>query len=444
MQKTAREAALIVLERCRRNQAFSDSLLTNILNDSGLDARDRALTTKLSYGVLQNIILLDFYIDAFCNGAGKLEPKVRDILRMSIYQLLFLDRIPDHAAVSQALELCNKSGYSRASGLVNAVLHRAIRSREALPEIPHTSDEEYLSIKYSTPKELVSVLVGDFGFSEAEKLLTANNTETPMTVQVNVLKNTASELIESLMSEGIVAHMHNTLENCLVLPTSGDLTALQAFRNGLFFVQDAAAMLSVLAAAPKAGQRVLDACAAPGGKSFSCAIQMENTGSITSCDIHENKLARVSKGARDLDINIISTAVADATQSQEIYYEAFDLVIADVPCSGFGVIRKKPDIRYKSLAETAELPKLQLRILENVSAYVKPGGALLYSTCTILRRENEAVTAKFLSQHPEFSAEGFELPAPIGRVESGMMTLYPHIHDTDGFFFCKLRRRNES
>ncbi len=444
MVQTAREAALTVLERCRRNQAFSDSLLANVLKESGLDARDRALTTKISYGVLQNTTLLDFYIDSFCNGASKLEPKVRDILRLSLYQILFLDKVPDHAAVSQAVELCNKIGFSRASGLVNAVLRRIVRSKDALPEIPQENKIRYLSIKLSTPEELVSEFVSDFGFDFTEQLLEANNSIAPLTIQVNTLKTTREELIAALAREGISATIQEGLENCLSLSSTGDLTELETFKAGLFFVQDTAAAMAILAANPSPAEKVLDACSAPGGKSFACALQMENQGEIIACDIHENKLSRVSKGAAHLGINIITTQLADATAPFEGFAEAFDLVIADVPCSGLGVIRKKPDIRFKNVKELSSLPELQLRILNNVSAYVKTGGTLLYSTCTILKRENEEVISAFLNAHPEFSTETFSLPALVGNVENGMVTLYPHIHNTDGFFICKLRKRNEN
>ena len=441
MAVSSRGAALKVLERCRRDGAFSDSLLSVVLVDSGLSVKDRALVSRLTYGVLQNTILLDFYIRFFCDGDKKLEPKVRDILRLSLYQILLMDKIPDHAAVSEGVELCKTLGYSHASGFVNAILRRAIRSRDSLPEPSRGDVAEYLSIRFSTPKDLVGLLISDLGEEEAASFLEASNNLPPITIQPNTIKTSADQLLRELETEDIICEPHKTLPEAINITAAGDLTAISSFTNGYFLVQDAAARLAIMAAAPKPGQRVLDICSAPGGKSFAAAIAMENHGEIISCDVHENKLSRVEKGAGRLGINIISTQMCDASEYFEDFDSSFDIVIADLPCSGLGVIRKKPDIRGKSLKELENLPQLQLKILENASRYVKPDSVLLYSTCTVLRRENQGIIDVFLEKHTDFSREAFELPLPLGVVSDGEITLYPNIHDTDGFYFCKLRRR---
>ncbi len=440
MAKSAREAALTVLERCRRDQAFSDALLGSVIMAAGLNSKDSAFCTRLCYGVLQNMLLCDFYIDKYAAKAHNIEPKVRDILRLSVYQILFLDKIPSHAAVSEGVELCKKCGFARASGFVNAVLRRIAEHKECLPAIPDRDKNEYLSIKYSTPLELVKLMTAEFDSDFAEELLRANNEAVPLTIQVNTLKITVRELRESLESKGIEAKPNGLLQDCLDIFGAGDVAALDEYKNGMFYVQDAAARLAVLASGPKPGDTVLDACSAPGGKSFAAALIMQNCGKILSCDIHENKLGRIRDGAGRLGIDIIKTGKMDASRPEESLREAFDLVIADVPCSGLGVIRKKPDIRYKDIREIEKLPETQLNILEGLSGCVKPGGALLYSTCTVLDRENGGVVDRFLSKHSEFSAESFLLPKPIGKVESGRLSLYPHIHGTDGFFICKLRK----
>jgi 16S rRNA (cytosine967-C5)-methyltransferase len=440
MAKSAREAALLVLERCRRQQAFSDALLSSVMQAAGLDERDRALCARLCYGVLQNQALCDFYINHYAAKAQKLEPKLRDILRLSVYQILFMDKIPVHATVSEGVALCAKSNLDRAKGLANAVLRRIAENRERLPEIPKDDLTTYLSIKYSTPAALVERLLKDFDPDFTEDFLCANNASAPLTVQVNSLKTTVETLRTFLMEKGVAAEQDTLLDNALVLFGAGDLGALPEHRDGLFYVQDTAARLAVLAAAPKAGDKLLDACAAPGGKSFAAALAMCNRGSILSCDLHENKLGRIRGGAERLGISIIDTAAMDAAQPDRSLYEAFDLVLADVPCSGLGVIRKKPDIRYKDVSALAGLPEAQLAILNGLAPCVKPGGALLYSTCTVLRAENEDVADAFLAAHPDFAPEGFTLPAPLGRIESGRLSLYPHIHGTDGFFICKLRK----
>lgn len=444
MAKSAREAALTVLERCRRNQAFSDALLGSTMQTAGLNAKDSALCTRLCYGVLQNMLLCDFYIDHFAVKAQKLEPKVRDILRLSVYQILFMDKIPPHAAVSEGVELCKKSGFARAGGLVNAVLHKIADNKEKLPPIPKTDISEYLSIKYSTPIKLVRKLVSEFGTEFTEGLLRGNNEAAPLTIQVNTLKLGAAELSVLLEKKGIFVLPHDLLPDCFDIYGSGDISHLKEHVDGLFYVQDAAARLSVLAADPKPGDTVLDACAAPGGKSFALALAMKNSGKIYSNDIHENKLARIREGAKRLGVDIISTGVMDASKPDKSLYNEFDIVIADVPCSGLGVIRKKPDIRYKELSEIDKLPEAQINILNGLAPCVKAGGVLLYSTCTVLGQENGGVIERFLSEHSDFTAQSFTLPEPLGEVEDGRLSLYPHIHHTDGFFVCKLRKQNEN
>ncbi len=441
MAKSARLAALTVLERCRRNQAFSDALIGSAASGAGLEGKDRALCSRLSYGVLQNTMLCDFYIDSYLQGTKKLEPKLRDILRITVYQLLFLDRIPVHAAINEAVELCKELGLSRASGLANAVLRKIAANCNNLPEIPREDICSYLSIKYSHPKPLVQLILDELGETEAEQLLAANNEPAPIFIQVNTLRTTGDELLTELKNADVEASAHDSLENCIELSNCGDITALKAFSDGKFYVQDPAARLAIYAAAPRRGDKVLDACSAPGGKSFATAITMENCGSILSCDIHKNKLNLVESGAKRLGIEIISTNAMDAAAPCDGLLNAFDLVIADVPCSGLGVIRKKPDIRFKDIALLTSLPEKQLSILEGLSACVKPGGVLLYSTCTFLERENGDVVSRFLSQHREFSMEEFELPKPFGLISEGSVTLYPHLHGTDGFYICKLRKQ---
>jgi len=226
-----------------------------------------------------------------------------------------------------------------------------------------------------------------------------------------------------------------------VIRETGDLEQLDSFRDGEFYVQDPASRLAVMAADVRPGMRVLDACAAPGGKSFALSIAMENTGEVISCDLHPHKKKLMEAGAKRLGLDCMKPQTADATMFRDEWEEAFDLVVADVPCSGLGVIRKKPDIRFKDMEPLESLPEVQSRILDNVSRYVKPGGVLLYSTCTLLERENEHIVNAFLESHKDFAAESFQLPEPIGVVQEGMLTLWPHRNDTDGFFFARLRRK---
>lgn len=436
----ARLSALTALEKCRRANAWSDAVLGSVMDSGGLEGRDRALCTAMCYGVMQNMLLLDSAIGRFSSvKVNKLEPKVLDILRLGAYQILFMDRIPDSAAVNESVKISKKLGYARASGLINALLRKIGSNKAACLDPKGKTDAETLSLKYSHPKGLTEYFVAQLGRENAEKLLESHNAPVPITLQVNTLKTDAAALLDELRSVGIDARMHAFLPDCIVMD-SGNVSALQSFKLGHFYVQDAAARLSVMAAAPKAGDRILDVCSAPGGKSFAAAILSGGQASITSCDIHENKLSRIRESAGRLGLDCINTQAADARANRAQWNEEFDLVIADVPCSGLGVIRKKPDIRYKDMAAFDALPGIGLDILKNVSRYVKPGGVLLYSTCTLRREENENVVAAFLEGNSDYSLEGFSLPG-LGEVPEGMQTLWPHVHDTDGFFFAKLRRK---
>lgn len=432
---SARTTALSALIAARRQQAWSDGALKEYIARDRLDSRDAALASRLCYGVLQNRMLLDFYIAHFLRGKlRELQPVVLDILRLGAYQLVFLDRIPASAAVNEAVEQCKRLANARAAGLVNGLLRALNRSRDALP----TPTD--LATKYSHPQPLVTLLGENVAEGELESLLRANNSAVPTVLHVNPLKADARETFAELQAAGVSLTPHPWMPDCMLAQGTGSLERLAAFEEGRVYVQDPAAHLAALASGAERGMRVLDACAAPGGKSFAAAMQMRGEGSILSCDIHAHKLSLIEKGAARLGISVIRTALQSAAERNDALVGQFDAVIADVPCSGLGVIRKKPDIRYKELAPLEKLPALQSAILENVSAYVKPGGTLVYSTCTILRRENEAVAEAFLRAHPEFSLEPIPVPDGFGLENAGMLTLLPHRHDTDGFFICKMRK----
>lgn len=440
MSGNARLSALNALEKCRRNGAFSDDVLRKICKADNLGARDTALCFNICFGVLQNMTLCDFYISAYSSiRAEKLQPKVLDILRISVYQLLFLDRIPARAVVSEGVELCKLLGYAKASGLVNAVLRKISYNLDNLPEIPGKGTGEYISVKYSTPKWLVDEIIASKGYDFAEGFFRENNTPVTLTAQTNTAKLTTAELRESLLAEGIESQMHPWLKDCLLIKNAGDISRLESFKKGYFYIQDPAARFAVKAADIKSGMSVLDACAAPGGKSFAAAVDMNGKGSITSCDIREKKLPLIDEGAERLGFSgIINTVAMDGRKPYSAMEEKFDVVIADVPCSGLGVIRKKPEIRFKTPEEIERLPEIQKDILSALSACVKPGGILLYSTCTVRQDENEGVIKAFLALHPEFSAVEFELPEIFGAERHGMHTFWPNVEGTDGFFVCKM------
>ena len=432
----ARTTALSALIACRRQGAWSDGALKEYIVRDRLDRRDAAFAARLCYGVMQNRMLLDVYLESLLTGKLRdLQPVVLDILRLGAYQILFLDKVPVSAAVNEAVEQCKKYANKRASGLVNGVLRNLARQKDRLPEPPD------LSTRYSHPAELVELLEKNVPAGMLESVLKADNESPATQVQINPLLADETAVLAELDELEISHQPHPWLPGCFLLSGTGSMEQMELFRQGKLYVQDAAAHLAALAAGVKPGMRVLDCCAAPGGKSFAAAMQMENCGSITSCDIHAHKTALIEKGAERLGITIISAQQADASVPNEAWKESFDTVIADVPCSGLGVIRKKPDIRYKDLRQTEALPEIQKKILENVSGYVKPGGVLLYSTCTILKRENEEAVSAFLKAHPEFSLEPFQTPEKLDIPNGGMLTLYPGQAETDGFFIAKLRKQ---
>lgn len=437
MGASAREVALNCLVAGERQGAWSDGYLRNAIRRAELNGRDAALCTRLAFGVLQNRMLLDWHIGRLSSTpTEKLESAVLDCLRLGVYQMLFLDRVPVHAAVNESVALTKRYARNpRAAALVNAVLRAFDRAKEeGLPQ------PEELSVRYSHPDWLVKEFSRTLSSEELEALLAADNAQPPTQAQVNTLKTTQLALMEELTGAGVAAAPHPWLPHCLELEGTGNLEELSAFREGRFYVQDAAARLAVLASGAEQGMAVLDACAAPGGKSFAAAIQMEGRGEILSCDLHPHKKKLIEDGARRLGVKCVTAAVMDGRKFDPALEGRFDLVITDVPCSGLGIIRKKPDIRYKDPAALEALPAIQRDILANVSRYVRPGGTLLYATCTLLRRENEDVVDWFIGKDNSFTPEPFALPGPIGQT-GGMVTLWPHRHGTDGFFIAKLRRK---
>ena len=437
---SARKTALDALIACRKQAAWSNGVLKDYIARDRLDRRDAALATRLCYGVLQHRGMLDFFLQQLLTGKVKdLHPVVRDILHLGLYQIYELDKIPESAAVNESVDLAKKYCKAQrfAPGLVNGVLRNAVRTKGTLQQ-PVTLED-----RYSHPQKLIDLLESYVGTQRLEPMLAANN-DTPQTVvQVNTLRITTEALTEKLKQEDVTAYPHPWMPDCLILGNTGSLEKLQAFKDGLFYVQDAAGKLSVMCAGIPVGEqvRVLDCCAAPGGKTFAAAIAMQNKGKIRSCDIHRHKTTLIQHGADRLGLDSVLVREQDATENHGGWLNKMDVVLADVPCSGYGIIRKKPDIRYKDPADMERLPQLQLRILNKQAEYVKKGGVLLYSTCTLVRRENEAVVEAFLAHRDDFSLEPLDLPAVFPKNTSGMITLVPGEYETDGFFIAKLRRK---
>ncbi len=430
MKQTARDVARATLTAFRRDGAWSDGYLKHALYQAELDSRDAALATQLTYGVLQNRMLCDFYIASFSSlKLNKIAPGILDILRLGVYQLLFLERIPPHAAVNDAVSAARRSN-PRAAGFVNAILRNIDSSRENLPTPPNDA------IRYSHPQWLVDMLYEQYGKQVGREIMCANNQTPKIFARVNTLKTSMEEVLGSLPQ----AEAHPWLSECIVLHGAGGIEQLFGFSEGYWQVQDPASQLAALATECKPGDTVLDTCAAPGGKSFLLAQMMQNQGTLISCDIHPHKIELLQAGAKRLGITNLSAKEQDASEFCEDFSEQFDVVLSDVPCSGLGVIRKKADIRYKKKEDVEALPELQLRILKNSAQYVRKGGTLVYSTCTIRREENQDIVNAFLGENDAFEIDEFQFPSGISAID-GMLTLLPQEHNTDGFFICRMRRK---
>lgn len=416
-----RALALKSLVKCDRDSKFANLEINSTLDKNALSDSDRGLYTALVYGVIEREMLLDYILSPYLKkGIASLDPEVRAALRLGAAQIFFFDKIPDHAVCDETVEIIKKSPKRSASGLVNAVLRSLVREKERVSE---RIENAPLSVKYSLPEWIIALWQNCYGEGKTLEILEGFSRKAPLTLHVNTLKTTAETLLRRFTDKGIFCHIHQRHSDLIVLDTNINPEKLDGFDTGEFFVQGSASALAVKSLGIKSGSRVFDVCACPGGKSFAAALELENKGEIFSFDIHQSKLSLIEKGAERLGITIIKSDCHDARLDFGECVGTADFVIADVPCSGLGVISKKPDIRKKSPDDIARLPEIQTDILENVSRLLRSGGRLLYSTCTLNCAENEAVTNKFLERHPEFKrADGF----PV--------TYFPKDEIEDGFF----------
>ncbi|MBE6662103.1 MAG: 16S rRNA (cytosine(967)-C(5))-methyltransferase RsmB [Ruminococcaceae bacterium] len=430
-----RELALATLDRVTRDKSYSNIAVDTVIKRENLTGKDRSLFCVLVYGVIEKKITLDYLIDALSSlSPEKIEPSARNLLRMGLYQLRFLDRVPDHAAVSETVNLAPR----RTRGFVNAILRSYLRQKETLT-LPKKEDgtARYLSVLYSYPEEFCEKLLSDFGEEKAEAILAAFEKTPALTLRVNTLKTSRDALLADFSARGLDATPTENAPHGIRVENATPTEI--GLEEGLFFVQDEASQIASAALGARAGDTIYDICACPGSKSFGAALDMENKGCLLSFDLHENKLSLVKKSAERLGITILKTEARDGRDFDDRLLASADRIICDVPCSGFGVVAKKPEIRYKELSSCETLPAIQYDILNNACRYLKPGGTLLYSTCTIFREENEDNVARFLREHPDFSLTPFR----VGNLDvpEGQITLLPCDHGTDGFFIAKFTRK---
>ena len=445
-----RMTAFRVLMRVQDDGGYSNIALSEALNLTNAQPRDRAFITRLVYGVLEKTEYLDHVISSYTGGANakgkgsvRIEPEVRCLLRMAVYQMAFMNT-PDSAAVNESVNLAKKVRLYRATGFINGILRSFIRDCKEV-KLPDRvkQPEQYLSIKYSCPMWLVKLWRRSYGAEICEKILEGLEGRPPIYLRVNTARVSTDALVKKLETQGIKCDASEVIPDCVAISEAGDITALPEYEEGFFHVQDASSQLCCMAAAPESGSVVYDVCAAPGGKSFTLSELMENRGRVVSCDLHPHRVELIAEGAKRLGLTCVEATVRDALGEGQP--ECADLVLCDVPCSGLGIIRRKPDIKRKPESEIQGLPELQYRILENSSRLVKRGGRLIYSTCTLNPAENSAVIENFLQNHSEFEPCPIELPCELLRAidePDFQITLFPHMLNTDGFFISSVRRKD--
>ena len=411
-----------ILSKIERDKAYSNIAVDTVLSQN--EVSSAPFVRALVYGVIERKITLDYYLSQLlAQPIKKLNPQVLTILRMGAYQIKFMDKIPVSAAVNESVKLSKKVKCGFASGLINSVL-RKFASTEI--EFPETDNRMYdLSIKYSCPESLANHFVKDYGYIKAEEILKASIGEVPLYLRVNTLRITATELVKCLADEGVTA---KACENDSVIEVidGGQVFKTDAYKKGYFHAQDLASHKCISSLAPEKNDVIFDMCAAPGGKSFTMAEIMENKGSIHSFDLYDHKIKLISEGAKRLGIKIINAQIGDASKFNPDLPKA-DKILCDVPCAGLGVIRRKPEIKYKDFGFIDKLCELQYNILNNASLYLKDKGVLMYSTCSLSKNENEEVCKRFLDEHKDFK-------------NGGMVTLFPSNNGSDGFFYAKLIR----
>jgi len=444
---SSRKAALTILYETEAKNGYLNLVFANTLKEYSLSPKDTAFVKELVFGVYRNKLLLDYIIRKNSKlRLKKIEPKVLNILRMGVYQILFMDKVPDHAAVSESVSLAKKNSRGKVPGFVNAVLRSVLKNPKINLDELKGDKIKYLSVLYSFPSELAEFFVNTFGETRAEKLLKASNDTPELCVRVNTLKITRDELKEKLRAKGI--ETKDTPFTDCGLYLSGANEQIRKEFSELFTVQDQSSQLSALSLLPEENDMVLDLCSAPGGKTTHMAELMNNKGKIYAFDLYEKRLLDVEKSAKRLGISIIETDVKDATIFDPDFEEKADKILIDVPCSGLGIIRRKPDIKYKeNITDFAEILSVQKSILENAKRYLKKGGRLVYSTCTVNPKENLEMINNFLKENPDFSLDPIESTHITGeikeRAKSGYMEIFPDTDLSDGFFVCRLKKRNE-
>ncbi|MGE6631352.1 16S rRNA (cytosine(967)-C(5))-methyltransferase RsmB [Bacillus sp. NPDC077027] len=444
-KNNVREVALDALIKLDQNQAYSNLLLQSVMKEKELNDPDKGLLTELVYGTLQNRLALDYMLKPFVKKPQKVAPWVMQLLRMSLYQMVYLEKIPDRAILHEAVEITKRRGHKGISSFVNGVL-RSIQ-REGVPSFEAIQDPiERLSIETSHPLWLVKEWASAYGAQAAEQICRIHLIPPKQTLRVNRMKSDLDTMQKELMQAEIEVEPGDVSDDALKL-VKGSIVSTPFFQKGFVTIQDESSMLVARALAPEPGETVLDACAAPGGKSTHIAELMNDEGRIVSLDLHQHKVKLIEQAAKRLGLTQIDAKALDARKLQQTFSEAtFDRILVDAPCTGFGVIRRKPDMKYTKTPEDSQrLAEIQRAILDEVAPLLKEGGTLVYSTCTMEPLENQQVIHAFLQEHQEFEPDlslNERLPEKVSPfVQQGSVQILPHYFGTDGFFICSMRKK---
>ncbi|SMG14866.1 16S rRNA (cytosine(967)-C(5))-methyltransferase RsmB [Paenibacillus aquistagni] len=450
-RRTAREVALDVLVQVDKDQAYSNLQLNEALTEARLERADAGLATELVYGTIQRLSTLDGVLEQKVNkGIRKLKPWMRNLLRMSLYQMRYLDRVPDHAIVNEAVTIAKRRGQQAMAGFVNGVLRAVMREPELWEAKESMSPSERIAWEHSHPEWLVKEWIKAYGLEETASICEANNEPPHTSIRVNPLRANREALIEEMKAQGMFIKPSVLSKDGIIGIGTGNLAHSVWYKEGKISMQDESSMLVVEAVRPESSMRVLDCCAAPGGKSMHIAERMGNKGELISNDLHAHKIALIEDQAKRLGLSMIHTMNEDASKLGAcLAPDSFDVVLLDAPCSGFGVIRRKPDLKWrKTLQDVKAIAKLQHELIREAAKLVRAGGRLVYSTCTIEPRENRDIVEQFVKEHPEWTLDDSwkqalpqdKLSEAFQRSEAGMLQVLPHDADSDGFFIASLVR----
>lgn len=444
-KKNVREVAMDLLDAIEKNQSYSNLLLNHAINQNHLEQKDIGLLTELVYGTLQRKMTLDYYLQPYIKKPNKVESWVKQLLRITVYQMVHLNKIPDHAALNEAVEIAKNKGHKGIASFVNGILRNV--QRTGIRQVEEIKDPiQRISIATSHPEWLVARWVDQFGLEATEEMCKLNLQAPTQTARVNRTKATTEEVITLLEEEGYAVKRSEWVSEA-IHALRGNLAKSTAFKNGLITIQDESSMLACLALNPQKNERILDACAAPGGKTSHIAEAMSGSGEVIAIDLHEHKVKLIAQTADRLGLENIATLALDSRQVQDHFpQESFDRILLDAPCSGLGVMRRKPDMKYtKKEDDLSRLQSIQLDLLNAITPLLKKGGMLVYSTCTVDESENHQVISRFLSDHKEFVGDSTlkaRLPQALQTfVDDFEIQVLPQYIGSDGFYIACLRKK---